>query len=186
MKRIAIFGGANPLPGQPAYQQAHRLGELLGKAGYTVMTGGYIGTMEAVSRGAAEAGAYVIGVTCVEIENYRPGGANPWVKEEIRTQAMRDRIFTMMSTCDAALALPGGIGTLAEIALTWNYLAINAISPCPLILIGQGWQDTLHAFFHALGEYVPEHGRGWLSFVPDVDSAAGRLTELLANDELHD
>ncbi|MBP1701536.1 MAG: uncharacterized protein H6Q38_643 [Chloroflexi bacterium] len=179
MKHIAVFGASNPRPGEPSYQSAMRLGEMLGEAGYTVMTGGYIGTMEAVSHGAAKAGAHVIGVTCVEIENFRPGGANPWVKEELRTETIRERIHTMMSTCDAALALPGGIGTLAEVVLMWNHLLIRAISPRPLILIGSGWLETIHTFYASLGEYVPEREHGWLSFVPDNETAVQRLQSIL-------
>ena len=61
MKRVTVFGGSRTEPGDQDYQQAYFLGELLGKAGYTVLTGGYIGSMEAVSRGAAESGGHVVG-----------------------------------------------------------------------------------------------------------------------------
>ena len=63
---ITIFGGTKPQPGDADYREAERLGSLLARAGHTVITGGYIGTMEAVSKGAAEAGGHVIGVTCRE------------------------------------------------------------------------------------------------------------------------
>ena len=61
---VTIFGGSEPHAGEPAYEEARRLGELLAAAGFTVLTGGYIGTMEAVSRGANETGGHVIGITC--------------------------------------------------------------------------------------------------------------------------
>ena len=76
--RITVFGGSAPQPGQPAYLEAQRLGELLAKAGYEVVTGGYMGVMEAVSRGAVEAGGRAIGVTCQEIEDWRPIDPNQW------------------------------------------------------------------------------------------------------------
>ena len=183
MKRIAVFGASNPRLGEPSYQSAMRLGEMLGEAGYTVMTGGYIGTMEAVSHGAAKAGAHVIGVTCVEIENFRSGGPNPWVKEEIRTEALRERINIMINSCDAAIALPGGIGTLAEIMLMWNTLLIGAISPRPLVLIGPGWQEMLATFYHLQGDYIPARERGWLSFAPDVEAATDQLAAWLSTPE---
>lgn len=53
---ITVFGGAQPQTGTPAYQEAYLLGKILAGAGHTVLTGGYMGTMEAISRGAAEAG----------------------------------------------------------------------------------------------------------------------------------
>ena len=61
--RVTIFGGSKPKPGDQAYQDAYKLGCLLGDANHDVITGGYIGTMEAVSRGAAESSTQVIGVT---------------------------------------------------------------------------------------------------------------------------
>ena len=88
MEIITVFGGSLPVPGTPPYQDAQRLGSLLAGSGYAVQTGGYIGTMEAVSRGAAEAGGHVIGVTCDEIENWRPVAPNRWIKEEKRSLAL--------------------------------------------------------------------------------------------------
>ena len=169
--KVTVFGGASPKVGERAYEQALRLGKLLGEAGHTVLTGGYIGTMEAVSCGAAEAGAYVIGVTCDEIENWRQVSCNRWVNQEIRLPTLRQRLFALIENCDAALALPGGPGTLAEVAVMWNHLLTEAISPRPLILIGPEWKTTFDAFYSALGDYTPIQHRRWLSFAETVDSA---------------
>ncbi len=49
--KVSVFGAANTLPGEKAYQDAYLLGKILGEAGHTVLTGGYIGMMEATSRG---------------------------------------------------------------------------------------------------------------------------------------
>ena len=108
--KITVFGGSSPKPGEEAYQQAYQLGCLIGEAGYTVLTGGYIGTMEAVSRGANENGGYVIGVTCGQIETWRPVSPNRWVQEEMRFDTLRDRMYALIDNCDAALVLPGGGG----------------------------------------------------------------------------
>lgn len=175
-KLVTIFGSSQTRPGAPAYAQALRLGRLLGEAGCTVLTGGYIGSMEAVSRGAAEAGGHVIGVTCEEIERWRPVKANAWVQEEWRCLTLRDRLARLIDNCEAALALPGGPGTLTEIALTWNLLLTDSIPPRPLILIGPGWQAIFEAFWQAMGEYVPPNQRRWLSFAQDVDAAVNALT----------
>ena len=80
--KVSVFGGSQPKPDSSAYEEARQLGELLARRGHTVLTGGYIGTMEAVSRGAHEADGHVIGVTCAEIERWRSTGANQWVKEQ--------------------------------------------------------------------------------------------------------
>ncbi len=172
---ITVFGGSSPKPGSEAYQQAYRLGKLLADAGFTAQTGGYIGTMEAVSRGAAESGGHVIGVTCDEIERWRPIGPNPWVKQEMRRPTLRQRLFTLIDTCDAALALPGGIGTLAEIALMWAELQIQAAAPRPLILIGGGWEGTFRELFTRQGDYIADQDRQIIQFTPDVDAAVQQL-----------
>ena len=179
--RITVFGGAQPHPGDPAYQEALQLGQLLGRAGYTVLTGGYIGTMEAVSRGAAEAGGHVIGVTCEEIESWRAVRPNPWVIEEMRFPTLRQRLFALIENCDAALALAGGVGTLTEVALMWNQLVINALPPRPLIAIGPGWQATFQQFFTSFGSYMPPSQRHWLALAPDINSAFQQLQEMLSS-----
>jgi uncharacterized protein (TIGR00730 family) len=176
--KITVFGGAQPKPTDPAYEEAFQLGKLLGTSGHTVLTGGYIGTMEAVSRGVAESGGHVIGVTCEEIETWRKVGPNHWVQEEWRYDTLRERLFSLIDNCDAAIALPGGAGTLAEISLTWNMLIIQALAPKPLILVGPGWQSTFSAFFTSLGSYVTERDQTWLTFALDVNQAAQKIASL--------
>ncbi len=177
--RITVFGGSLPQPGSSAYEEAFRLGQLLGAQGFTVLTGGYIGTMEAVSRGAAEAGAHVIGVTCDEIEAWRPVAANRWVMEEYRFPTLRERLFSLIENCDAALALPGGIGTLAEIAVMWSQLQTRAIASRPLILIGAGWQRVFDTLYQEQGDYINSTHRGLLLFAATVEEALESLNNEL-------
>lgn len=172
---ITIFGGAQPQPGTPPYEDAYRLGKMLAERGHIVLTGGYIGTMEAVSRGAAEAGGHVIGVTCAEIENWRPTAANAWVKEERRKETLLERLQELISACDAAIALPGGPGTLTEISLMWNLLVVESIHRRPLILVGDGWQSIFHQVFEATGDYTSEKAKELLLFAEDVETAVTLL-----------
>jgi uncharacterized protein (TIGR00730 family) len=176
--RITVFGGSSPKANEPAYQEAYRLGKLIAEAGHTVLTGGYIGTMEAVSRGASEAGGHVIGVTCDEIEAWRPVAPNPWIKEEIRFATVRERLFKLIEDCDAAFALPGGVGTLAEVAAMWNQIQTHAILPRPLILIGEGWKDMFEQWFAVNSTYIPPDHRRLVSFAKDVNDAFDRLISL--------
>src|SRR5215216_3329793 len=92
--RISVFGGSQPREADVAYAEAMELGSLLAQHGHTVLTGGYIGVMEAVSRGAQGAGGHVIGVTCEDIETWRPIKANAWVMEEIRKKTLVERLHT--------------------------------------------------------------------------------------------
>jgi uncharacterized protein (TIGR00725 family) len=174
---ITIFGGSEPKPGSPAYLEAYELGKLLGAAGHSVLTGGYIGTMEAVSKGAAEAGGHVVGVTCDEIEQWRNVKANAWVQEERHFQTLQQRLDELVHACEAAIALPGGPGTLTEIALTWNMMIVAAIPRKPLILVGPGWQAVFEVMFRTLGGTTPPHQRELLKFAPDIQAAVRRLSD---------
>ncbi|WP_075063325.1 LOG family protein [Ornatilinea apprima] len=175
--RISVFGSARPLPESQLYQDAYQLGRLLGSQSWTVLTGGYMGTMEAVSRGVVETGGHTIGVTCAEIEKWRNNGANPWVQEEVRLNTLVERIQYITDHCDAALALPGGPGTLTEISLLWNRLIIQALPPIPLILIGSGWQQTLDAFWQSQREHLSPESMDFLTHAPDVRSAFDLLVK---------
>ena len=174
---ITVFGGSSPKPGSAAYLQAGQLGKLLAQTGHTVATGGYIGTMEAVSRGANEAGGHVIGITCTDLEHMRPTGANEWVKEEIHYESLHQRLGALIDICDGAFALPGGVGTLAEISVMWNQLLIGAQKPKPLILIGDGWKKVMDQFFAAQEGYIPEHDKNWLFYANSIESGLEILSK---------
>jgi uncharacterized protein (TIGR00730 family) len=176
--KITVFGGSAPKPGSPAYQEALTLGKLIGQEGHTAITGGYIGTMEAVSRGCAEAGGHVIGVTCDEIEAWRPVKPNQWVLEEQRFPTIHQRLLTLIEICDAAFALPGGVGTLAEIAMMWNQMQTEAIPARPLILIGAGWEATFLAMFSGLDGYVPQVHQTYITLAPTAEAGYAQLMEV--------
>ena len=173
--KISVFGGSQLKEDSTAYAEARELGKLLAERGHTVLTGGYIGVMEAVSRGASEAGGHVIGVTCEDIEVWRPIKANSWVMEEIRKKTLVERLHTLIHECDAALALPGGAGTLTEISLLWNLMIVESLHRRPLILVGRGWQSTFDQFFKEFDTYMPVHQREILSFANDVTTAIKQL-----------
>lgn len=172
---ITVFGGAQPKEGTPAYEEARELGALLAQRGHVALTGGYMGTMEAVSRGAHEAGGHVIGVTCEDIEAWRPTKANGWVKEERRKKTLHERILALIEGCDAAMALPGGAGTLTEIMMMWNLMIVESLPRKPLILIGRGWQSTFDRFFNEFESYMPVTQRELLYFAGDVKDAVRKL-----------
>lgn len=174
MQVISVFGSAAPASDSPAYRQAEQVGRLLAQAGYAVATGGYVGTMEAVSRGASEAGGHVIGVTAAQIERFRPIKANRWVAEEIRFESLRDRLLHLVLHNDGAIVLPGGIGTLGELALTWNMMQVGEIPQRPFVLLGDMWRETVTAFVR--DEYVPARYRQLLSFAASPADAVRAIS----------
>jgi uncharacterized protein (TIGR00730 family) len=179
--KVTVFGGSQPTPGTYPYEQACQLGKRLAELGCQVITGGYIGTMEAVSKGANEVGGYVIGITCDEIERWRPVGPNPFLNQEIRVPTLRQRLYTLIDMCDIALALPGGIGTLAEISAMWTQLDINAISPKPLILIGDEWRNVIRCFHLYMEAYISSRQLDWIQYAPTVENAIEHITHLFSS-----
>ncbi len=169
--KITVFGSSQPQPNTPAYAQAYALGKMLAAHDHSVLTGGYGGTMEAVSRGASEAGGTVIGVTCQEIETWRGAKANAWVQQERKFPTLLARLEELIRASQAAIALPGGPGTLAEISLMWNLLIVESLPPRPLILVGEGWRAIFDQVFHSTGASTALSAKKMLLFANDVEAA---------------
>lgn len=179
MKIISVFGSSVPQPGSQPFEEARLVGRLLAEAGFTVATGGYGGTMTAVSQGAAEAGGHVIGVTSVQIERFRPLGPNQWVHQEIRYPSLRERLLHLVTQNDGMITLPGGIGTLSEVALAWSFLQVGEISARPLAMLGDIWPQTIQTFFDPL--YIkPEHME-LLFFADSPHTAVSHMVQLLSD-----
>lgn len=175
---ISVFGSATPTEDMIPYQDARAIGRLLAEAGYAVATGGYSGTMSAVSQGAAEVGGHVIGVTSAQIERYRPLGPNQWVTEEIKYDSLRDRLLHLVTVNDGMVVLPGGIGTLSEFSLAWSLIQVGEISPRPLILFGDIWPAVIKAFVRP--EYVVDSHVKHLHFAATPEEAVAYVTNWAA------
>jgi len=152
MPIISVFGSASPQSGSADYEIAYQMGKYLAEAGFSVQTGGYNGIMAAASHGAADAGGHVIGVTCQQIEDYRPSPPNPWVSEEIKHQTLNQRLAYLVENNDGIIVMPGGVGTLTELALSWSLVQVGEISARPIIVVGDLWAQTLKTFISP--EYV--------------------------------
>lgn len=173
--KVSVFGSSHPKPGEKDYEEAYRLGKMLAQRGHTVMNGGYMGTMEAVSKGCAEGGGHVIGVTSYDIERWRSGKPNPWVHEIIPNEDLIGRIGGLITNCDAAIALPGGVGTLAEITLTWNMIFLESIKVPFLILVGSAWETIVTTLYQTTPEYIPTTIRKFIHICDNVDSAVEEI-----------
>lgn len=149
---ITVFGSHVPRPQSKDYELARKLGFLLAKAGYTVATGGYGGTMSAASQGASEAGGLVVGVSSAQVEATRNVTLNRWVNVHIQFETLEERVGYLVKSNDGMVVLPGGIGTLSEFALAWSYMQVGEIGRRPLVLLGAVWSETLGAFVKT--EYV--------------------------------
>ncbi|MFH1329586.1 MAG: LOG family protein [Actinomycetota bacterium] len=169
---IAVFGSSAGRPGDPGYEEARSLGHLLAGAGYTVATGGYGGTMEACSRGAAAAGGRVIGVTAPAAFPGR-SGANAWVEEEVPAGSITERIHLILSMSAACITLDGSIGTLTELMVAWNIAFITGLAGAPakpVIAVGPSWAALIPELVGAVGTDA-----SMVTLVPDAAAAVAEV-----------
>lgn len=137
IKTVSVFGTGRARPGDKSYASAEELGRLLAEAGFAIANGGYGGTMEAVSKGATEAGGEVIGVTC---SAFARGRANKYVSREIGTKSLNERLDKLIELGDAYVVLVGGTGTLLELAMVWELKNKGFLEGGkPIILLGGYW-----------------------------------------------
>lgn len=176
-KIISVFGSARPDPESADYQDAYEVGRLLAEAGYAVATGGYMGTMEAVSKGAHDAGGHVIGITSDQIEAFRPLGPNGFIKQETRYTTLRERLLHLVHENDAMIALPGGIGTLAEVAMAWNAMQTGEMPVKPFVLLGNNWRSTLIKYIDPA--YVHIEDAALLHYASSPEQAVKLLITLI-------
>lgn len=185
MKTVTVFGSSQPGEASAAYAEARRLGRLLAEAGFVVCNGGYRGLMEATARGAREAGGHTVGVTCTIWQ----GKANSWIVEEVRTPSYPARLMTLIERGDAYIVLPGGTGTLAELALAWEImnkanLSGAAVGPKPLLVMAPYWQPVVECLKQegqlssGLGG-LPARALGLVTLVTDVGESVGYLRKCL-------
>ncbi len=111
VKKVCIFGSYKDLS-QKTKEDIVGLGKMLAQKGIIVMSGGFGGTMEDVSRGAKSAEGKTIGVTCYIWGKNRYRKANNFIDEEIVADSLLRRIDIMVKEADAFVVFPGGTGTL--------------------------------------------------------------------------
>ncbi|HEV8588788.1 MAG TPA: LOG family protein [Pyrinomonadaceae bacterium] len=139
---VTIFGGSKCCETDAEYQEAHRVGELLADAGFTICTGGYSGVMEAASRGAHERGGRVIGITMTQF-TIEP---NKYLTEKIPSAHFYERLQRLITQSVGYIALRGGMGTVTEISLVWNKMQTRVLEPRPLVLLGDCWPPIVAAW----------------------------------------
>lgn len=141
---IAVFGSSAAVEGHAAYRRGVHLGRLLAEAGFVVATGGYGGTMEAVSRGAAEAGGVVVGVIAPAVFPTRVA-ANAYVAEERHAPTIARRICSLVDDSDGSVVLPGSLGTATELMVAWNdvFVSTGARPHKPLVAVTGHWRPLV-------------------------------------------
>lgn len=167
---VSVYGSSMVGPDQTTYQEALLLGRRLGQAGADVACGGYGGVMEAVARGATEAGAGAIGYTVRGWDMREPNGYLTTTRE---CADLYERLRNLIEGSDALIAVGGGIGTLAEVMLAWNHLYMKLIATRPLLVVGDDWAEAIRSLSSRLE--IHDGHAAHLDVCPDVEAALALL-----------
>lgn len=142
---VTVFGSARFGEDHPSYQLARQVGRELANGGFTVMTGGGPGIMEAANRGAKEAGGRSVGCN---IQLPHEQGANPFLDLVVNFRYFFVRKLMLVKYSYAFVVLPGGFGTMDEIFETLTLIQTGKIHNFPLVLMGTEYWRRLREFIH--------------------------------------
>jgi uncharacterized protein (TIGR00725 family) len=171
---VAVLGSARIEPGDPRHDGALRLGGLLAGQGWTVVTGGYGGLMAAVARGAAAAGGRTVGLPMRAWDHLTP---DPSCAELRWSTSYAQRLGFLLSA-QVAIALSGGVGTLAEAAAVWA-AAQTEPDAAQLVLVGPAWRRLVRVFAEEL--VVGEQDLSLPAVVDEIDAVIPAVQSLLAS-----
>ena len=178
-KIITVFGSSRPREGDSHYALAQELGAQLASRGFTVCSGGYGGVMEAVSRGAKDAGGRTLGITA----EFFNAPANAWVDDVVSVKTWQQRLFALIEQGSGYVACPGGTGTLVELAVVWEMLNKRVMPAKPFVTLGHFWQPIVER----VREVETGHQAAWgeaverlIYFANDPAHAADHLARMLA------
>jgi len=138
-KIITSFGSAFITPESPLYTEVESIGRLLALKDYTVCSGGYYGTMEAISKGAKSHDGKTIGVT-VKDWIAKP---NSFIDEIVVMPNLMERIVELIALADAYIIFRGGTGTLLEISAALEMMNKKTIPERPLIFYTDFWKNLI-------------------------------------------
>mgnify|MGYP000882226703 FL=1 len=169
-----MFGSARFAQDHPYYQLARDVGYRLGEMGFTVMTGGGPGIMEAANRGAKDADATSIGCN---IELPHEQHANPYLDVSIDFEHFFVRKVMLVKYSLGFVIMPGGMGTLDELFETVTLIQTKKITSFPIVVMGRDYYKDIQELIDVMIERgtISEHDRKLLLFTDDVDEAMEHL-----------
>ena len=171
---VTVFGSARTQPGTTYYEMATEIGAAIAGLGFTVITGGGPGIMEAANRGAHEAGGRSIGVN---IELPFEQHLNPYVDRSVTMRYFFTRKTILVKYSYAFVVLPGGAGTLDEMFETMTLIQTGKIRNFPIILMGKDYWQPLMDFVYSMEEAgtISPGDPELIFFTDDVADAVAHL-----------
>ncbi|MBN2333404.1 MAG: TIGR00730 family Rossman fold protein [Deltaproteobacteria bacterium] len=174
---VSIFGSARTTEEHEDYQQAWSLGNILAKAGITVITGGGPGIMAAANRGALEAGGKSVGLNITLPMEQKP---NEYITKLVSFKYFFVRKVMLVKYAQAFIIFPGGFGTLDEMFESLTLIQTHKMKPFPIILYGshywRGLIDWLRREMEPLG-YIGEEDLSLFQIVDDINEIAAIVKE---------
>jgi uncharacterized protein (TIGR00730 family) len=139
---VTLFGSARVREGHPVYTAARETGRLFGEAGWSVITGGGPGAMEAGNRGAKEGGGFSVGFN---IELPHEQHANPYLDIDVTFDHFYARKVCFVKPAEGFVIFPGGFGTLDELFEALTLIQTDKVLDFPVVLFdGDYWEELLH------------------------------------------
>jgi uncharacterized protein (TIGR00730 family) len=165
---VTVFGSARFKDGSRYYRMGRELGGALARAGFGVMTGGGPGVMEAVNRGAKEAGGLSLGcnITLPHEQTH-----NPWLDGFIEFRYFFVRKVMLVKHSVAFVILPGGLGTLDEAFEVATLIQTGKLTNFPVVTMGKAFWKPLREFIRSALVKSGAVGREELDFGGTTDSA---------------
>lgn len=173
---VTVFGSARVREGDAEYESAREVGAALSRIGFTVMTGGGPGVMEAANRGAKEAGGHSVGCN---IELPHEQVPNPYLDISIDFSYFFVRKVMLVKYSYAFVVMPGGFGTVDELFEALTLIQTGKVSNFPVVLMGtEFWGPLLQQLDEMADEGLISPGDlDLLLTTDDVDEAIHHITE---------
>lgn len=174
---VTVFGSARTRPGEFAYDTAEAIGREVAAAGFTVVTGGGPGVMEAACKGAIQAEGKSVGLNIALPMEQKP---NPYTTISLRFHYFFVRKVMLVKYATAFVLLPGGFGTVDELFETVTLIQTHKIRPFPVILVGRSyWQGLLEWMREqALADgYISPQDLSLFTVTDNPREVADRITE---------
>ena len=171
---VTIFGSARIKPGSQYYEKAREMGEACAKLGFTVLTGGGPGIMEAGNRGAFEIGGRSVGINILlPFEQ----ALNPYVQRSVTMRYFFTRKVVLVKYSYAFIVMPGGAGTMDEMFETMTLIQTGKLKLFPIILMGKDYWKPLMDFVYQMAEEgtISPEDPEMIFFTDDVEEASAHL-----------
>jgi hypothetical protein len=141
---VTVFGSARTKEGDDLYTKAYQLALALGKANFNLITGGGPGVMEAVNKGASDAGVKSVGINIELPLEQKP---NHYINVPLSFRYFFVRKVMFLKYAIAYIVLPGGFGTLDEMFEAMTLIQTKKMKPFPIVLMGADyWKDVISFF----------------------------------------